>query len=338
MVDLASIRNASFTLTPTGYNPEEVDQFLADLADQLSEMPVAEAPELIVTQIPIEQPQALEQIFTEPSDRPTADLEGLQNAVERTISAMDAFVQNELAEVKAASALEIEEIHRERERLLEEAGEAAKSHLDEARVRGEHIVQEAQGRGEELRVAVEAELQAERERFEQALADRDAQAQARVAEVLAEAEEHKREAEQLVADANKVQSQVLGAIEQARASLALPEPAQAADEQEYLEEQVAIEDQEPEAEFETEYAVETETETDAETETEAVTADVDAEPEAESDEQPSDQTEDQSDEQAEVDVFGFERQQGTSLRSIISETRDESDTDVELDDAADAAA
>ena len=73
-------------------------------------------------------------------------------------------------------------------------------------------------------------------------------------------------------------------------------------------------------------------------ETEAVTADVDAEPEAESDEQPSDQTEDQSDEQAEVDVFGFERQQGTSLRSIISETRDESDTDVELDDAADAAA
>ena len=105
----------------------------------------------------------------------------------------------------------------------------------------------------------------------------------------------------------------------------MPEPAQAADEQEYLEEQVAIEDQEPEAEFETEYAVETETETDAETETEAVTADVDAEPEAESDEQPSDQTEDQSDEQAEVDVFGFERQQGTSLRSIISETRDESD-------------
>ena len=49
MVDLASIRNASFTLTPTGYNPEEVDQFLADLADQLSEMPVAEAPEPVVT-------------------------------------------------------------------------------------------------------------------------------------------------------------------------------------------------------------------------------------------------------------------------------------------------
>ena len=33
MVDLASIRNASFSLTPTGYNPEEVDRFLNDLAD-----------------------------------------------------------------------------------------------------------------------------------------------------------------------------------------------------------------------------------------------------------------------------------------------------------------
>ena len=37
MIDLASIRNASFTLTPTGYNPEEVDRFLSDLADQLAE-------------------------------------------------------------------------------------------------------------------------------------------------------------------------------------------------------------------------------------------------------------------------------------------------------------
>src|SRR4051794_909445 len=35
MVDPASIRNASFSLTPTGYNPEEVDRFLGDLADDL---------------------------------------------------------------------------------------------------------------------------------------------------------------------------------------------------------------------------------------------------------------------------------------------------------------
>ena len=35
MVDPASIRNASFTLTPTGYNPEEVDRYLGELADDL---------------------------------------------------------------------------------------------------------------------------------------------------------------------------------------------------------------------------------------------------------------------------------------------------------------
>ena len=33
MVDLASIRNASFSLTPTGYNPEQVDRFLGELAE-----------------------------------------------------------------------------------------------------------------------------------------------------------------------------------------------------------------------------------------------------------------------------------------------------------------
>ena len=33
MIDPASIRTASFSLTPTGYNPEEVDRFLGELAD-----------------------------------------------------------------------------------------------------------------------------------------------------------------------------------------------------------------------------------------------------------------------------------------------------------------
>jgi len=39
MVDPASIRNASFTLTPTGYNPEEVDRYLGELADDLGADP-----------------------------------------------------------------------------------------------------------------------------------------------------------------------------------------------------------------------------------------------------------------------------------------------------------
>ena len=38
-IDLAAVRNASFTLTPTGYNPEEVDHFLGSIADQLSSAP-----------------------------------------------------------------------------------------------------------------------------------------------------------------------------------------------------------------------------------------------------------------------------------------------------------
>jgi DivIVA domain-containing protein len=226
MVDLASIRNASFSLTPTGYNPEEVDQFLADLADQLGETTAAAvAPEPEPTALVIEQqPGVPAQAST---DRPAADLGGLQHAVERTISSLDAFVKNELAAVKAASALEVDEIHRERERLLEEAGEAARSHLDEARGRAQRIVDEAQNEGNELRRRFEAELQAERERFEQALADRDAQAQARAAEIVANAEERRREAEHLVANAGQVQSAVLASIEQARATLTVtgdPQP------------------------------------------------------------------------------------------------------------------
>jgi DivIVA domain-containing protein len=226
MVDLASIRNASFSLTPTGYNPEEVDQFLADLADQLGETTAAAAPvapEPTALVIEQQQPAAPAQVST---DRPAADLGGLQHAVERTISSLDAFVKNELAAVKTASALEVDEIHRERERLLEEAGEAARSHLDEARERAQRIVDEAQNDGNELRRRFEVELQAERERFEQALADRDTQAHARAAEIVANAEERRREAEHLVANAGQVQSAVLASIEQARATLSVTTDAQ----------------------------------------------------------------------------------------------------------------
>jgi DivIVA domain-containing protein len=254
MIDLASIRNASFTLTPTGYNPEEVDQFLADLADQLAELPTATPapaavvheeqaavePEVEVTTFAIEQP-----VMPAPAadERPAADLDGLQRAVERTIGAMDAFVSGELAAVKEASTLELDEIHRERERLLEEAGEAARAHLDDTRVRAERIMDEARNDGDEMRRRFEAELQAERERFEQALADREVQAQARVAEALAEAEERRREADELVSSANRVQSQVLASIEQARVSLAVT-----ADEEpvaEVREERVIAEDEPP---------------------------------------------------------------------------------------------
>jgi DivIVA domain-containing protein len=235
MIDLASIRNASFTLTPTGYNPEEVDQFLADLADQLADQlsapPAAapapepvEAPVFAIEQ-PVAAPPAPEPLaapqLPEPvvQERPTAELDRLQRAVESTIGAMEAFVHGELASVRQASNLEVDDIHRERERLLQEAGDAARAHLDETRARADRMLDEAREEADALRRRAGAELQSERERFEQALADRDAQAQARIAEIVAEAEDRRREAEEQVTAAERVQSQVLASLEQARASL-----------------------------------------------------------------------------------------------------------------------
>jgi hypothetical protein len=137
---------------------------------------------------------------------------------------MDAFVANELATLRSATELETEELLRERERMLDEAGEAARAHLEETRTRAESILAEARRDGEAMRARFEGELQADRERFEQALAEREAKAQAEVAELLADAEQRRREADELVASANRVQTQVLASLEHARASLA-PVPA-----------------------------------------------------------------------------------------------------------------
>ena len=183
MIDLASIRNASFTLTPTGYNPEEVDRFLADLADQLEAQPIS-----IQSAPATPQPAPM----SVPAQRPDADLDGLTGAIDRTIGALDAFVQNELAAVRAASELEVEEIHRERERLLDEAADAARAHLDEAKMRADDVARQ-------LRVEAEEEA----------------------ARIVAAAEERKSQADEMVAAAARVQAQVLGSLESARATLGI---------------------------------------------------------------------------------------------------------------------
>jgi DivIVA domain-containing protein len=182
MIDLASIRNASFSLTPTGYNPEEVDRFLADLADQLEGQPVSfESAPAAAAPAPASAP------------RPEADLDGLTGAIDRTIGALDAFVQNELAAVRAASELEVGQIHRERERLLDEAADAARAHLDEAKARAEDVARQVR---------------------------RDAEDEA--ARIVAAAEDRKSQADEMVAAAARVQSQVLGQLESARATLGIP--------------------------------------------------------------------------------------------------------------------
>ncbi len=184
MIDLASIRNASFTLTPTGYNPEEVDRFLADLADQLEAQPISiEAAPAVSAPAPAPVP----------APRPEADLNGLTGAIDRTIGALDAFVQNELAAVRSASELEVEEIHRERERLLDEAADAARAHLEEAKARAEDVASQ---------VRADAEQEAAR--------------------IVAAAEDKKSQADEMVAAAARVQAQVLGSLESARATLGIP--------------------------------------------------------------------------------------------------------------------
>src|SRR3954447_4303291 len=149
MIDLASIRNASFTLTPTGYNPEEVDRFLADLADQLAEgLSAAPAPEPQYESPQTFAPVPAPVVELPVSAREPADVDGLRIVIERTIGAMDAFVGNELASLKAATELETEELLHERERMLDEAADAARAHLDETRARAEAILAAARRDGE----------------------------------------------------------------------------------------------------------------------------------------------------------------------------------------------
>jgi DivIVA domain-containing protein len=190
MIDLASIRNASFTLTPTGYNPEEVDRFLADLADQLEAQPIS------LEAAPAATPPAP---GPAPAPRPEADLDGLGSAIDRTVGALDAFVQNELAAVRAASELEVEEIHRERERLLDEAADAARAHLEEAKARAEGVASQVR-----------------------------ADAKEEAAKIVAAAEEKKSQADEMVAAAARVQAQVLGSLESARATLGIQSDGPAA--------------------------------------------------------------------------------------------------------------
>ena len=302
-IDLAEVRNASFSLTPTGYNPEEVDQFLGSIADQLAdasapqpesfqreEQPVAEHEDEYryepVTEVEDEpvaeetsprprsstrlttctsqsprsrrtsspsppstdgwhQPEAadvardgagavlVESIPDEPAGEPPvaslpeaivaerahADLGGLSAAVEAAIESLDGFVQNELHNLREVSALEIDDILAERQRLIEDATSVGRRHIDEASAHAEKIVNKARKEGDRMRQQVEQELREERDRFEQSLADRDAQAQARVTEILEQAEARRHEADELVASAAQAQASMLASFEQARSSL-----------------------------------------------------------------------------------------------------------------------
>ena len=118
------------------------------------------------------------------AERAHADLGGLSAAVDAAIESLDGFVKNELHSLREVSALEIDDILAERQRLIEDATSVGRRHIDEASAHAERIVNKARKEGDRMRQQVEQELREERERFEQSLADRDAQAQARVNEIL----------------------------------------------------------------------------------------------------------------------------------------------------------
>ena len=140
------------------------------------------------------------------AERAPADLDGLAATVDAAISALDSFVQKELRGVREASSLEIEDVHRERARLIDEAAEAGRRHIEEAHAHAERIVDAARRDSERRRAHFEQELREEREGYERAFADREAQAQARVDEALERAEARRREADELVASAAQAQA------------------------------------------------------------------------------------------------------------------------------------
>jgi hypothetical protein len=109
--------------------------------------------------------------------------------------------------------------------LVGRAAAAPRPHLPEPRPRAPPRGPAPRRDGEALRARFDSELQVDRERFEQSLADRDAAAQARAAEIVAAAERRREEADELVASANRVQTQVLASLEHARASLSPAAPA-----------------------------------------------------------------------------------------------------------------
>ena len=315
-IDLAELRNASFSLTPTGYNPEEVDQFLGSIADQLADapasqpepfqreeqpvavhedeyrhgpvadvepepvadvepepvaeledepvaeehheaevdaddvyQPVAEVeadeqpvsaehdgwhqpetsderevePELVLVELIPHEPAGEPPVASLPeaivAERAHADLGGLSASVEAAIESLDGFVKNELHNLREVSALEIDDILAERQRLIEDATSVGRRHIDEASAHAEKIVNKARKEGDRMRQQAEQELREERDRFEQSLADRDAQAQARVTEIVEQAEARRHEADELVASAAQAQASMLASFEQARSSL-----------------------------------------------------------------------------------------------------------------------
>src|SRR3954451_9366798 len=74
-IDLAELRNASCSLTPTGYNPEEVDQFLGSIADQLADAPASQPEPFQRDERPVAEPEPQPEPEPEHRHEPAAEVE-----------------------------------------------------------------------------------------------------------------------------------------------------------------------------------------------------------------------------------------------------------------------
>jgi vacuolar-type H+-ATPase subunit H len=138
---------------------------------------------------------------------------------EDAIRSLQSFVANELAAVRTASTQEVEDIHRERARLIEEAANAADEHLVQTRDHADRILQSAKDEGERIRREAEREVESKREAFERELSERESQADRRANQILGEAEQRRHEADELYASASQAQAHMLASFEQARTAL-----------------------------------------------------------------------------------------------------------------------
>ena len=86
-------------------------------------------PELVLVESIPDEPAGEPPVASLPepvvAERPHADLGSLSAAVEAAVESLESFVQNELRNLREVSALEIDDILAERQRLIEDATRSA---------------------------------------------------------------------------------------------------------------------------------------------------------------------------------------------------------------------
>jgi len=198
-VDLAHLRNASFSLTPTGYNPEEVDEFLGSIADQLAAAPA-----------PLS-----EQVEPESSAHETDEAEEQHQTAPVAEHEPAGWADHEAHDGAVAEPAEEAEVVAEHAPDQEHPVAAEEHHVE---AEAEHYGDDHAAAEEQQHVAAEQQPEFEPVAVEPH-DDEPAHEEAPIAEVLGGAEARRREADELLATAADAQAAMLASFDQARTSL-----------------------------------------------------------------------------------------------------------------------